>query len=365
MESTTVTAAVFQGPERGVELQQFPVPSLKSREALVDITCCTVCGSDLHTLRGDRNEPTPSILGHEAVGRVVAVGPQAPYDIDANEIKVGDRVVWSPCVSCGFCDRCLAGWPQKCESLFKYGHEIADGRHALSGGLSESILLRPGSAIARVPDAIPDVTIAPSSCATATVMAAIRSSGFSDPGRVLILGAGMLGLTAAAILSTDYGADVVVADTNVDRLRTAMKFGCNQVIPWEQLSSEASQTNANAPGDYQLILEMSGSPQAVSITPSLADIGGSIVLVGSVLPSPAAEFSPETIVRKCLRIHGMHNYAPADLSAAVDFLARTYDQFPWTELIASSHSLTDAPSALASATIEKPIRIAIVPTTNA
>ncbi|HVV99707.1 MAG TPA: alcohol dehydrogenase catalytic domain-containing protein, partial [Planctomycetaceae bacterium] len=67
-------AAVFVGQGKPLELRELPVPAPAAYEALVRIECCTICGSDLHTVSGKRTEATPTILGHEAVGTVCELG---------------------------------------------------------------------------------------------------------------------------------------------------------------------------------------------------------------------------------------------------------------------------------------------------
>ena len=202
--------------------RDLPTPSPGPGEALVRIECCTICASDLHTVTGARIEPTPTILGHEALGFIAALGDPPPTGIDGAPLAIGDRVTWSTAVSCGTCDRCVGGLPQKCRSLAKYGHEIAEGPGALSGGLAERILLRPGSAILRIAPELPAELVCPANCATATVAAALRIAGPIEKRRVLIFGAGMLGLTAAA-WAKSLGATVTVIDIDPRRMR--MRLG--------------------------------------------------------------------------------------------------------------------------------------------
>src|SRR5690606_8004475 len=90
-------------------------------DVLVGISLATVCGSDLHTIAGRRAEPTPCVLGHEAVGIIVASARPG--------FAEGQRVTWSLADHCGRCPACTE-WklPQKCARLFKYGHAaLADG----------------------------------------------------------------------------------------------------------------------------------------------------------------------------------------------------------------------------------------------
>ena len=107
-------------------------------EVLVEIDLATICGSDLHTLSGLRTEPTPLILGHEAVGRIVA--SQRP-----GFSALGDRVSWSIADSCGTCLACTEHrLPEKCAALFKYGHATLTDGSGLNGCYATHLLIRPG-----------------------------------------------------------------------------------------------------------------------------------------------------------------------------------------------------------------------------
>ena len=207
-------AAVWTGS--GVDVQNVDLPELGDGETLVRVRLATVCGSDLHTVTRRRRAPCPSVLGHEAVGIVVAGGTRS--------IAVGDRVVWSVTVSCGRCARCRSGFTAKCSSVRKVGHERFDGDWPLSGAYAEHVVLPAGTSMAKVPDAMPDAVAAPAACATATVMATLEAAGTVAGRRVLVIGAGMLGLTAAAALA-EAGARVRVTDIDPERLEIVSRFG--------------------------------------------------------------------------------------------------------------------------------------------
>ena len=116
-------------------------------------------------------------------------------------------------VHCGTCFFCTHSLPNKCECLFKYGHEAITSARALSGGLATHCQLNRGTALVRVPDSLPDAVACPASCATATIAAALRHAGDLTDAVVLIHGAGMLGLTAAAWASVRGAKAVVLCDT--------------------------------------------------------------------------------------------------------------------------------------------------------
>src|SRR5690606_27174870 len=103
---------LFHGPGHPFEGRRLPLPaSLAHGEVLVEISLATICGSDLHTFEGRRGAPTPCVLGHEAVGRVIASARVG--------VLPGQRVTWSLADSCGHCPACTDyRLPQKCGSLF-------------------------------------------------------------------------------------------------------------------------------------------------------------------------------------------------------------------------------------------------------
>jgi threonine 3-dehydrogenase len=358
---TSCLAAVFHGPNRRLELSQFDVPELESGEVLVRIRCCTICGSDLHTFSGLRTEPTPTILGHEAVGSVEHIGSAGCTDANGKPLRMGDRVTWSVAVSCFKCARCLSGLPQKCVNLSKYGHELAIGRQALSGGLAEYILLRAGSTIYTVDEALQDSVVCPSNCATATIAACYRMAGNVSSKRVLILGAGMLGLTAAAFASAQNASDIVVVDANPSRLARARLFGATATALWDDDSRLLKEQLPNTCEQLDVVIELSGASEAVAFASEICGIGGKLILAGTVMPTQPVALHPETIVRRCLSIHGVHNYAPQDLRTAIEFLGRSRDRYPFDKLVEKSFRLSDINDAMQFAMQERPVRIAIFP----
>jgi putative phosphonate catabolism associated alcohol dehydrogenase len=333
-------------------------------EALVRIDCCTICGSDLHTITGARIEPVPSILGHEVLGIIDDMGDPPLCDIDGEALSPGDRVTWSTSVSCGACDRCRQGVPQKCRKLAKYGHGLAEGRGALSGGLAEYILLRPGSAVLKLDPAIPDEVACPVNCATATIAAAYRTAGRIPARRVLIFGAGLLGLTATAFARSHEAAQVVVCDVNARRLAQAARFGADRVVEWSADREEFQQRLGSGPASFDVVLELSGSADAVEAACRLGDVGARIVLVGTVMKSRPVHLDPEQIVRQWLTIHGVHNYVPDDLRAAIGFLQRFHTAFPFAELVARTYPLEDVNEAIDAAVRDRPVRVAVRPGTR-
>lgn len=312
-------AAIWTGD--GLTVEQVAVPALRPDDTLVRVRLATVCGSDLHTVTGRRSGPCPSVLGHEAVGEVVVPGARTG-------LAAGERVVWSVTVSCGQCVRCRAGRRAKCVSVRKVGHEHFDGDWPLSGAYAEHLVLPAGTTIVPVPTEVPDRVAAPAACATATALAALDAAGPLTGRRVLIYGAGMLGVTATAACVMS-GATVHTVDLDPHRVRLARRFG-----------------SSGLSGPVDVAIDFSGSTEALGEALDRLDVGGVLVLAGSVSPAPALPVDPELIVRRWLTLTGVHNYEPQHLRDAVAFLRHSRDRFDWPALVDDPVGLDDIAAAL-------------------
>jgi alcohol dehydrogenase len=353
------TAAVFRGVGLPFELREWPLPRPRGTEVLVEVIACTLCGSDLHSIHGRRSVPVPTILGHEILGRVIAFGPDAPRVDAANHpLELGDRVTWAIVASCGDCFYCSHDLPQKCERAFKYGHEQLRPGRELSGGLADHCLLAPGTAIFRVPDELTDAVACPASCATATVACALEAAGPIAGRSVLVLGAGMLGMTSTAWSRTLGACDVIACDPNVDRLAAAVAFGVTKTSSPTRLAETV--TEATGGRGVDIALELSGAPEAIEATLPLLRTGGTLVLVGSVFPARPVPIEAERIVRGCITVRGVHNYAPRHLHASLMFL-RLHPEYPFGTLVASWRPLDELEALVASEPLPKALRFGIQP----
>jgi len=357
-------AVLFHGPQRDLEIVDAPLPKLKPGELLVRVTASTLCGSDLHTFRGERSAPCPTILGHEILGTVAEIPPgETAKDHLGNPLNLGDRITWGIAASCGACFYCRKDLPQKCERLFKYGHEPFDESHPLSGGLAQFCHLAAGTPILRVPQSLPDAVACPANCATATIAAAFRTAGDCSGGTILIHGAGMLGLTAAAMGRTLGCGEIILADINPERLKKALTFGATRTVSVGEGPEELDQLVQEVTGGHgvDVAIDVSGAGPAMRQGLSALRIGGRAIWVGAVFPAPPLEILAEDIVRRLLTIRGVHNYIPADLVTALDFLERNQRHFPFESLIAEKFLLEDAATAFAAAQKNGVFRVMIRP----
>ncbi|MDY3554041.1 zinc-binding dehydrogenase [Gemmata sp. JC717] len=361
-----IRSAIFDGPHLPLRVEASDRPALRPGEALVRVSLCTVCGSDLHTFLGRRKEKTPCVLGHEPVGVVEEVAGEV-LAVGGEPVRVGDRVVWSVAVSCGACFFCTHGLPQKCESLRKYGHEPVTPQCGPLGGLSTHCHLLSGTAIVKVPANLPDGVAAPAGCATATVAAMLRAAGknlspppFPDDGEsgsCVVLGLGMLGLTACAWAEA-LGITAIACDVSDARLAQAARFGARHLAKPDALADLVKSVTHGRGADTAL--ELSGAPEAARVSLEVLRVGGTAAWAGAVFPTDPVPVLPEQVIRRCLTVTGVHNYAPPDLDAAVRFLAANHVRFPFAELVAKSFPLADVNGAFRFAEAERPVRVAVV-----
>jgi alcohol dehydrogenase len=355
-------AVLFHGPGRALELVRCAVPEPRGAEVLVRVSCCTLCRSDLHTHAGRRTVPTPTVLGHEVVGRIEAFGPAASR-VDARGVPaaVGSRVTWAVAVGCGQCFFCAEDLPQKCERPYKYGHERVTLERPVGGGLADHVVLVSGTAWLRVPEDVPDRVAAPANCATATVAALLRHGGPVAGRSVLVLGAGVLGVTACAMARV-AGARAVLACDPVPACRErALAFGATYAFPVEPDELAARVAEASHGRGADVVLELAGTPQSVHAGLTLVRTGGTLVLAGTVAPTAGVVFDPEKVVRHMLTIRGVHNYHPRDLEAALAFLAGPGRGFSFERLIAADYPLEEAEQAFAHAHACPGVRVAVIP----
>lgn len=349
------TAVVWHGTDIGFVLEPDRLPEPGPGEVLVEIAMSTICGSDLHTIAGDRPTPVPTVLGHEIVGTVAATGGEVG-DHRGAVLVPGDRVTWTVGTACGTCVRCARGVPQKCLTVRKYGHERMSGRWRLNGGFATHCHLAAGTGIVRVPDTMPDEVATPANCATATVVCAVRRARLCAGDTVVVLGCGMLGLTAVAYAIDQGAARVVACDLDEGRRSVARAFGATVGCGPDELAAVVSEVSGGLGAD--VVVEVSGSSAAVRSAFDLIGIDGRIALVGSVSPGPEVSFEPSTFVKNLSTVVGSHNYGVLDLAEAVDFLDRVPDQQAFADLVPTSYPLARYAEAIADAQSGRAPRIA-------
>lgn len=324
---STTPAAVLRADE--VSLERIDVPEVRAGELLVAVDLVTVCGADRAAAK--ERDGAPRVLGHEGVGRVLIAG-------DGADIAPGTRIVWGPIVSCGRCDRCRGGRSAACRKVRRLGEQPLDGPWPLSGSFARHLTLPRGTAVAAVPDGLCDAAAAPAGCAASTVMAALDAAGPLRGSRVIICGAGMLGVTAAAVANDRGASSIVVVDRDAARRTQARAFGATETL--------APDTEL-PPAD--IALEFSGSVELASAALGALALGGRLVLVGARGAAQAGAplgIDTRRAIAQWHTVAGVHGAEPRHLTEAVAYLADARDRWPWEQLVSPAMPMSYLPTLL-------------------
>src|SRR6266446_2656152 len=226
----TMQAIVKAKPERGLWLEQVPVPEVAPDDVLIRTKKASICGTDVHIYNWDdwaqQTIPVPMTIGHEFVGEVVEVGS------NVTDFRPGDRVSGEGHVVCGRCRNCLAGRRHLCAHTQGVGVN-RPGAFAEYIALPMSNIWRHTASVCRDIAAIFD----PFGNATHTALS------FPVLGEdVLITGAGPIGIMAAAVARHAGARHVVISDVNPYRLELARKVGVTLALnPAETSIAEAQK----------------------------------------------------------------------------------------------------------------------------
>jgi len=358
-------AALFSKVGEPLEIIEYEFSdTVKDGMVLCKVLLSTICGSDLHTIMGRRNEPAPLILGHEIIGEIVALGQGVGKDGFGNELKIGDRITWTIMASCGSCFYCLHDLPQKCEKLYKYGHTCFNDPPHLTGGYSEYIWLYPGTTVYRIPDSLSDQAATPANCALSTVINAVDSIDLKRDETVLIQGAGLLGLNLVALAAEAGAKKIFISDVMQSRLDLAKQFGADICFNLKEMTpDQVDREIRNNTGGYgvDVAFEVCGVKNVVKQAVQVLRIGGRYLIAGLVTPGSDLDIDGNQLTRKYLTIKGIHNYHPRHLGMALKFLEKHHQKYPYDDLVGKIYPLSEINDAIALAETGKFARIAVKP----
>lgn len=286
-------ALYYVGPER-LELRDTEEPPLAAGESRVRIQATGICGSDLHAYHGhDPRRQPPLVLGHEAAGEVV------------EGALAGKRVTMNPLIVCGHCDYCLEGRHNLCSNRTMVGM-------TRPGTFAETLTI-PDHCLIELPDSLPAVTAALTEPAATALHGINRlEQALSRPlseNRVLVIGAGAIGLLAALILRYKGVRRLKLADTNPLRRSTAEQAGLEAFDPRDE-TPEADAFGA--------VFDCVGAAATRDMATRAVRPGGAIMHLG--LQDNEGGLDVRAITLKEVTFLGAYTYTPVDLRATVELL---------------------------------------------
>ena len=260
-------AAVFRTENRKLAVENVDDPTPGPGQVVIKVHRCGICGSDLHMAEGHTfSFDDGAVPGHEVSGEVVARGP------GVDSVKEGDRVAVLPFVSCGQCDACRQGDPMGCPQAKMMGS------FGISGGYAEYLLTNAIWCV-QLPKSLSfedGALVEP----LAVSLRAARVSGIRAGDRVLVMGAGAIGLAAAYWARQSGAGSVAVSATSTRREDMARAIGIDAFITPEEDRTLAEQSADALGAAPDIVFECAGVPGSLDQAVSAIRRGGMIASPG-------------------------------------------------------------------------------------
>jgi len=297
-----------------------PTPTPAGSEVLLKVLAAGVCHSDLHLSDGyfdlgggkrlsvvDRGMKLPVTLGHENVGEVIAIGP------DAKGVKIGDRRLVDPWMGCGECGVCKRGDEQLCTKPRSLGVFTP-------GGYSDHLMVPHPRYLFDIGD-IPPERAAPLACSGVTTYSALKKVGptlGTEP--TVIIGAGGLGLMCIALHKAMGGHSAVVVDIDPAKREAALKAGAKAVIDGAAPDA-AAQIIAATNGGAWAVIDLVGSSSTARIGIDSLIKGGKLIIVGLYGGDITVSLPPFPM--RAIAVQGSYTGSLTEIGELIDLVKRT------------------------------------------
>jgi (R,R)-butanediol dehydrogenase/meso-butanediol dehydrogenase/diacetyl reductase len=292
-------AAVFKGVGQKLCIEVLPDPQPGPGEVVIKVGRCGICGSDLHMTEDPMFEIAPgAVLGHEFAGEVAAIGK------GVEGLRIGDRVSVPPVKGCGRCPSCLAGEPAWCLEM------------ALIGGGYGEYALTEARQIVRLPSS---ASIADGALVEplAVALHGVMKSGLQPGDKVVILGAGPIGLATAFWARRMGAGQVVITDLERFQEERAMIMGATAFVAGPE--DHVAQADRILGGKADLVFECVGVPGMIAQAVEHIRVHGTVLVQG--LCTRPDSFIPFKALSKEARIQFAAFFKTQEYEASLDALS--------------------------------------------
>ena len=302
-----------------LQCNEAPTPEPKGTEVLLKVLAAGVCHSDIHLADGwfdlgggkrmslqDRGMKLPVTLGHENVGEVVAVGP------DAKGVKVGQKMLADPWIGCGKCPACLRNEDNLCTAMRSLGVFS-------NGGYATHMMVPHPRYLFDIGDMAPE-RAAPLACSGVTTYGALKKIATLKSEPTVIIGAGGLGLMCLALHQKIGGHSAIVVDIDPAKRDAAKKAGAKAVVDGKAADA-VDQIKALTNGGAWGVVDLVGSSQSARMGYDSLAKGGKYVIVG--LYGGDVTLSLPPIAMRALTIQGSYVGSVPEMAELMDLIKRT------------------------------------------
>lgn len=306
MTQQTMKALVYEGP-RIMNMREVPVPEPQADEVLIRVEVSGICGSELGGYLGHNSlRKPPLIMGHEFAGTVAAVGSAV------RKFKPGDRVTANPLQSCGDCRECRSGNAQLCPSRRLLGAHVP-------GSYAEYTVVQEKN-VYPLPDHVSfdeGAFVEPFACAVHIC----NLLQMSPADRLLIVGAGPIGLFTLQAAQVYGLRDIVVVDLNEKRLEIAAELGGHAVRGLDQLPDDERE--------FDVAVDAVGAGVTRLQCVRHVKPAGKVVFTG--LHEAESTLPINDLIRSEVHMFGAFAYTPLDFEMALKWIAAgRVNLLPWT-----------------------------------
>jgi S-(hydroxymethyl)glutathione dehydrogenase/alcohol dehydrogenase len=361
------TAAVFRGPGIPLEVREIDLDEPGPRDVLVRIKAVGICGTDLHSTRGEWNRPTPIVLGHEGAGVVERVGDEV------ESVRPGDEVVLSWAPACGDCADCRRGRPAACINLHRAigAGTLVDGTTGMSldgetlyrgtttGAMSERLVVSERVALPTGGD-VPLEEAALLGCAALTGVGAVLFAARAEPGGVaLVVGAGGVGQFCVQGARIAGAETIVCVDPLPARLELVRQLGATHVTAPDGVKELMREI---APDGADHAFDAVGNPETSALALRFTRSGGTCVIVGLPAAGARLDLDPAEFNRREKFLTGTM-YGSEDPAVALPVLLGHVrsGRLRLRELLGQTYPLEQVNQAFEAALAGSPGRVLILP----
>jgi threonine dehydrogenase-like Zn-dependent dehydrogenase len=352
-------------PHAPIELRELPWPTLEPGAAMLAVTASEVCGTDVHLHHGKlAGVPYPIIPGHVAVGRLAAIRGTI-RDVDGQPFREGDLVTYLDVhETCGACRECLVTkQTTRCPHRRVYGitYGLADGP---LGGWASHLWIKPGVKLLRIPEGVSAEAFVAGGCGLVTATHAVERAGIRLGESVVVLGAGPVGLAAAALAALSGAWPVVIIGDPAPRRDFALRMGATHTLGLDLPAAERLEAvrALTAGRGADVVIEAAGAPQAVTDALDLVRDGGRVVVAGQYTDGGDVPLNPHRqLNRKHVELRGCWGCDFSHVFRAVELLAGRGAGLPWGDAVTARYRLEQAGEALAAVAERRVVKALIVP----
>ena len=291
--------------KRNFQVGEIDEPISNNGEVIVEVKKAGICGSDIHYW--EAGEPKGLVLGHEFAGVVLNPG-------NREDLKEGDRITALPISPCGKCPSCLTGNPQYCRETWTYATGLSLTN---PGALAPKLKVR-SDMVYKLPDNVSfeeGAMVEP----VAVGLHAVHLADVKVGEKVLVIGAGIIGLVSAMFAKKEGASFVAISETNLERAKNAVSLGVADKYYDATNPDLIKEVMGDTTDGFDTVIECCGNSAAVSSALMMTKPGGQIILVGVSL-------SPITIptvigVMSELTIKGAIAYTKEEFKTCIDLIS--------------------------------------------